>query len=68
MQNGGQKKVAVIRKDGKIGETPKVHPAPVTALERLEKAQLLAPFQQDLISDLSGSEEGEVSEVSERIF
>ncbi|XP_033643957.1 ankyrin repeat domain-containing protein 17-like isoform X1 [Asterias rubens] len=68
MQNGGQKKVAVIRKDGKIGETPKVHPAPVTALERLEKAQLLAPFQQDLISDLSGSEEGEVSEVESFIL
>ncbi|XP_038061254.1 ankyrin repeat domain-containing protein 17-like isoform X2 [Patiria miniata] len=65
MQNGGQKKVAVVRKDGKISESPK---AAVTALERLDKAQLLAFQAQDLISDLSGSEEGEVSEVESFIL
>ncbi|XP_022091038.1 ankyrin repeat and KH domain-containing protein mask-like isoform X2 [Acanthaster planci] len=66
MQNGGQKKVPVVRKDGKISESPK---AAVTALEhRLDKAQLLAFQAQDLISDLSGSEEGEVSEVESFIL
>ncbi|XP_006817520.1 ankyrin repeat and KH domain-containing protein 1-like [Saccoglossus kowalevskii] len=39
-----------------------------TAASVLEKAQVLATLQQDLMADLSGSEEGEVSEVESFIL
>ena len=64
MQDGGQKRTEGINQEGKLNETPKVHPVAASALKTLEKAQLLASIQQDLMAELSGSEEGEVSEVS----
>ena len=66
MQDGGQKRTAGINQEDKSNESSKVHPVAASALKTLEKAQLLASIQQDLMAELSGSEEGEVSEVSHR--
>lgn len=66
MQNGGQKKATGSRKESKTVSKVNVPNTHANANSAIEKAQLLASLQQDLMAELSGSEEGEVSEVSPR--
>ncbi|XP_054774152.2 ankyrin repeat domain-containing protein 17-like isoform X2 [Lytechinus pictus] len=62
MQNGGQKKATGSRKESKTVSKINVPNTHANANSAIEKAQLLASLQQDLMAELSGSEEGEVSE------
>lgn len=68
MQNGGQKKASGSRKEGKTASKVNVQNTHANANSAIEKAQLLASIQQDLMAELSGSEEGEVSEVESFIL
>ncbi|XP_030835495.1 ankyrin repeat domain-containing protein 17 isoform X5 [Strongylocentrotus purpuratus] len=68
MQNGGQKKATGSRKESKTVSKVNVPNTHANANSAIEKAQLLASLQQDLMAELSGSEEGEVSEVESFIL